>query len=93
MSSRKGISLSMNAIIIAALALIVLVVLVLIFTGQVGKTREGLNRTSSTYSGNTCEIPGTARQCRFPSQCQSRGGINYGTDFSDCVMNEVCCSE
>ena len=42
--SKKGQGLSLNAIIIAALALIVLVVLVAVFTGQIGKTKAGIEQ-------------------------------------------------
>jgi hypothetical protein len=44
MFSKKGQGLSLNAIIIAALALIVLVVLVAVFTGQIGKTKVGIEQ-------------------------------------------------
>ena len=44
MLSKKGQGLSLNAIIIAALALIVLVVLVAVFTGQIGKTKVGIEK-------------------------------------------------
>lgn len=88
---KKGISLSMNTIIIAALALIVLVVLLLIFTGQVGKTRTGLNQTTSQYSGEQCKIPGTGRTCRFEAKCEEINGVNYGQ--LDCSFGQICCSE
>lgn len=89
--SKKSMELSMNLIIIAAIALIVLIVLILILTGQMGKTRLALNKTSSTYSGEKCVVPGTSRQCRImASQCSDAGGIDYGK--LDCTVG-VCCSE
>ncbi len=42
--TNKGQGLSLNVIIIAALALIVLVVLVAIFTGQIGGFRTGVDK-------------------------------------------------
>ncbi len=48
MFSKKGQGLSLNAIIIAALALIVLVVLVAVFTGQIGKTKVGIEKAGQT---------------------------------------------
>ncbi|HIH10805.1 TPA: hypothetical protein HA241_01305 [Candidatus Woesearchaeota archaeon] len=47
MFSKKGQSLSLNVIIVAALALIVLVVLVVIFTGRIGGFDEGLTKESN----------------------------------------------
>jgi len=92
MRSKKGIELSMNVIIIAVMALIVLVVVLLIMTGQLGKTRISLNKTSATYSGEQCEIPGTSRTCRPITKCQETGGISYGK--LNCLGVEVtCCSE
>lgn len=91
MKSKKGMDMSINLVIVAALALIVLVVLILIFTGQIGKTRFALNKTSSTYSGDKCEVPGTGRTCKFGWQCDDAGGVNYGTP--GCDMGRVCCSE
>ncbi len=41
---KKGQGLSLNTIIIAALALIVLVVLVVVFTGRIGIFQEGVSR-------------------------------------------------
>ena len=95
MKSKKGMDMSINLIIVAALALIILIVLILIFTGQIGKTRFALNKTGSTYSGDKCEIPGTARTCRGSEAiCSDRGGISYGT--LDCTLIKgglTCCSE
>ena len=43
MSSKKAQSMSLNVIIVAALALIVLVVLVAIFTGRIGVFNKGVS--------------------------------------------------
>ena len=43
---KKGQSISLNVIIIAAIALIVLVVLVLIFTGRINVFEEGVSKES-----------------------------------------------
>ncbi|MBI3035512.1 hypothetical protein HYY71_04260 [Candidatus Woesearchaeota archaeon] len=48
--SRKSQSISINTIIIAAIALAVLVVLFLIFTGRFRIFSEGLETTASCYS-------------------------------------------
>ena len=48
MLNKKGQSLSLNVIIIAALALIVLVVLIMVFTGRIGLFQTGLDKESQT---------------------------------------------
>ena len=50
MVSKKGQSLSLNAIIIAALALIVLVVLAVLFIGKTTDTAEGVEKASGEAS-------------------------------------------
>jgi hypothetical protein len=91
MRSKKGMEMSMNVIITAVLVLIVLIVLILIFTGQLGKTRGVLNSTSSTYSGDKCNLPGMGRSCKYSWQCEDKGGIDYGK--LDCTAGMICCSE
>lgn len=46
--TKKGEGLTLNVIIIAALALIVMVVLIAIFTGRMGETSEGLQKQGNT---------------------------------------------
>lgn len=46
MDSKKGQGLSLNVIIIAALALIVLVVLIVVFTGRIGVFEKGVSKES-----------------------------------------------
>ncbi len=73
MLSRKGQGLSLNVIIIAALALIVLVVLVAIFTGQIGGFKTGVDKsgdvelTQMRISYGDCH-PTTARESEFSTQ-------------------------
>ena len=47
MKNKRGQGLSLNTIIIAAIALIVLVVLVMIFTGRMGGFTGGLQEATS----------------------------------------------
>jgi len=51
-SDKRGAELSLNVIIIAAIALIVLVILVLIFTGRIAVFRVGVEDCGS--KGGTC---------------------------------------
>ena len=53
---KKGQGLSMNVIVITAVALIVLVVLIAIFTGQMGDFSSGISdsRECQNLGGNDC---------------------------------------
>jgi hypothetical protein len=89
---KKGMELSLNTIIVAAVALIVLIVIVVIYTGQSGKFVRGLN---------DCKAKGgDENSCRdTASVCMGDGGIPSG----DCIFvnddgtmnknqqNRVCC--
>ena len=57
---KKAQSLSMNTIIIAALALLVLIIIALIFTGRIKLTREGIDACGN--NGGRC-MPKTADAC------------------------------
>ncbi len=69
---KKGQGLSLNVIIVAALALIVLVVLIAVFTGRIGLFTEGVSKEAGaelakmkiTYG--ECE-PTTAKESDFMS--------------------------
>lgn len=82
MNLKKGQSMSMNTIIIAALALIVLVVLIVIFTGRINifgsKSNEAANSISS--SEESCKLPGV-RWCTLQSECSSG---KWTRDIKDC---------
>ena len=52
MINKKGQGLSLNMIIVAAIALIVLVIIVMIFTGRIGIFRQGVE--DCTGKGGTC---------------------------------------
>jgi hypothetical protein len=89
---KKGMELSLNTIIIAAVALLVLIVIVVIYTGQTGKFVRGLNdcKAKGGEEGN-CRDTATV--------CMNDGGVPSG----DCVFarddgsidrsqqNRVCC--
>jgi len=44
MKSKKGDTLTLNVIVVAALALIVLVVLIMVFTGRIGIFEKGVSK-------------------------------------------------
>jgi len=82
---KKSQGLSVNVIIIAAIALIVLVVLIAVFTGRFGIFSKGLDSAT-----NICKLPGTGRDC-------CGGGTTAlpdppGGKWSDCNENQGCCS-
>lgn len=92
--NKKGVELSMNTIIIAAIALIVLIVLVLILTGQAGKLGFGLrdcaSRGGSEQAGKDL---GDAI-----NQCVDSGGVIIDNNFYykngdklDKKEKSVCC--
>jgi hypothetical protein len=71
---KRAQGISMNTIVIAAIALIVLIVLVLIFTGQINKYRRGLDECKTGLDGTDCEDSESA--------CLNSGGVPKG----DCVI-------
>jgi hypothetical protein len=79
--AKRGVELSMNVIIIAAIALIVLVVLVILVT------RGGLQITTGTNcqsSGGVCQAVGEGETCQGQYSMQSLGQ-------KDCKEGELCC--
>jgi len=81
---KKSQGLSVNTIIIAAIALIVLVVLIAIFTGRFGIFSKSLDEI-----GNICKLPGTNREC-----CSTGNTLPDppGGKWSDCGDLKHCCS-
>jgi hypothetical protein len=87
---KKAQGMSMKVIIVAVIALIVLVVLVLIFTGKLRFFGSQTTSTTSKFTGNTCEVPGTNNKCYLgQSTCESKGGYyDSTTAYNDCTG---CC--
>jgi len=92
MTDKKAVEISMNTIIIAAIALLVLIVLVLIFTGQTGKFTRGINDCAAKG--------GSEKNCEKTSAiCVSNGGIPSGSCIfydkdgkqKNSKKDEVCC--
>lgn len=84
--SRKAQGLSLNTVIIAALGLIVLIILVLVLTGRIRGTSEGIEKTQDIVDTSKCEIPGV-RKCVLMDQCEN------GELFSlpGCDAGTFCC--
>ena len=86
MKSKKGAEMSLNIIIVAAIALIVLVVLVMIFTGRMNIFGTGVQKATET----TCESQGgspriSTQGCDAESERQVYGA------FKGMESNQICC--
>ena len=87
---RKGQSISINTIIIAAIALAVLVVLFAIFTGRIGGFTKGVQETDTCSQKCTSLSmqPGTTLNSEG-TQCAS-GETKLGGTYSDSKYG-CCC--
>ncbi|MEM4259652.1 MAG: hypothetical protein QXG00_00290 [Candidatus Woesearchaeota archaeon] len=75
---KKGAELSMNVIIIAAIALIVLVILAVLVLRAGANVNQGTTKSCVANGG----------LCKTPEECtneQVRG------TFNDCDANKICC--
>lgn len=91
--NKKAQGLSLQTIVIAALALIILIVLTLIFTGKLGQSGSQIDKTAEPFQSDQCEIPGTPRTCRnniVGDSCEERGG--FVIEDAECPLGGVCCS-
>ena len=89
--NKKGQSISINTIIVAAIGLAVLVVLFLIFTGRLGSFTKGVGETASC--DNSCRALGLSYdQDDNKFDCDQRKGTFVGGAYSDVTIpNGVCC--
>ena len=94
--SKKSQSISINTIIIAAIALAVLVVLFVIFTGRMGIFTQGIKGTAPTclkacttagYTDGNSVLAGTNKECA-PDKFRISG------EFQDVdpTQNICCCT-
>ena len=88
--SKKGQSISINTIIIAAIALAVLVVLFVIFTGRIGIFSQGVSKTASCE--NSCTALAMKYQDEAKSGCQNEGGTVIEGTYSDASIG-CCCKK
>jgi len=73
--NKRGQSISINTIIVAAIALIVLVVLIAIFTGRLGIFSKGIAQTG------TCEsLGGKCQQSRCAASEEEVPALNCNRD-------------
>ena len=89
--SKKSQSISINTIIVAAIALAVLVVLFLIFTGRFKIFSEGVSSTASCE--NTCKALGKSKgESQNKDTCRDGGGNYIPGTYTDLNSKDyVCC--
>ena len=85
---KKSQSISINTIIVAAIALAVLVVLFMIFTGRFKIFSEGV-KGSDLSCNDGCKIAGYASGSSSSDSCNNRLVGSYRD--VDPQKNEVCC--
>ena len=89
----KGQSISINTIIVAAIALAVLVVLFAIFTGRLGGFTKGVQETD-TCAQKCSSLNLKPSFVDFDTECRSPGQIIAGTysDVQASGRKYCCCS-
>ncbi len=80
---KRGVELSMNVIIIAAIALIVLVVLVLLVTNAITGVKDG--------TGCSAKSAGRCISLNDGETCADVAGEGYSRIGSDCPDGQTCC--
>ena len=89
--SNKGQSISINTIIIAAIALAVLVVLFAIFTGRLGGFTKGVQETDTcAQKCSSLNLPNSADLAQYDCSQKTSGTFIAGK-FSDTPTNGCCC--
>jgi hypothetical protein len=98
--NKKAQGLSINVIIVAAIALVILVVLIAIFSGRIGLFGKGVEKTTtgnmcveSCFATDQTEAPGVKVSVVGNIQaggCQPNYHQVYGL-FQDLKEGEVCC--
>ncbi len=90
---KRGVSLSLNVIIIAVIVLIVLVVMVIIFSQRSSIFAKSTEETAEQFATSRCDIPGTGRYCSSNCLAGDRE-VNIGDDFTCADTSrgiERCC--
>ena len=88
--AKKGQSISINTIIIAALGLAVLVVLFVVFTGRFGKFGEGVKESSLTCDKG-CKAVGYNQGFYRGKGAEGVGETCIPGKYEDVPENQVCC--
>lgn len=90
MKFKRGQGLSMNVIIIAAIALLVLVILAVIFIGRMGTTAKNIDKCQGQCIVSTGDSP--------DSDCKEQFGTYYKGTRDPCldsnnknIDGQICC--
>jgi len=89
MKFKKGQGISLNVIIIAAIALIVLVVLIMIFTGRMNIFGTGIKVTTEQRCADQADGQGEVRLST--EGCDPENERQVLGAFTDVGNNEICC--
>jgi len=90
MKSKKGQSLPMNTIVIAAIVLLVLVVLIMIFSGSMGTWLEDLKNAKKTDCDEFANNKGVQAKWVIGNVCTGETHQVFGT-FTNQVVGQICC--
>lgn len=85
---KKG-DVSINVLIIAAMALIVLVILIAIFSGRIGKFGKEYDSTKEGATANVCGSNGG--YCEHVDENCRQGYNPSAGSWLDCTENQMCC--
>ncbi len=97
MVNKKGQSISINVIIVAAIALAVLVVLFAVFTGRIGLFSKGVKQTETTAYECVCTNPTVTPGRICTVQQSGRSSVSAdsskcGGQWTDCAAPLACYS-
>ncbi len=92
--NKKGSEMTLNVIIIAAIALIVLVVMLFIFSGKIKAFGQGTD--SCTAKGGSCTAEGYSASCIKAGSCACPSSMQntiylQGTDCEKTAT--ICCKQ
>lgn len=95
MKTKKAQGLSLNMIVIGAIALVVLVVVITIFISGARSTRPKDVKSCAEANGfsEASAVPNGVHFIISPTQCASIGGSPILGKFSDVTAPMVCCNK
>ncbi|MBN2881582.1 hypothetical protein JXM83_06055 [Candidatus Woesearchaeota archaeon] len=88
--SKKAQGMSLNMVVVAAIALIVLVVLTAIFASKIRTSTQEGEKSTNNILNQACETDNEYR-CSSNSGCVQKGGATKPGSFVDCGSTQYCC--
>ena len=89
--NNKGQGLSINTIILVALALVVLIALVAVLTGNLGRFTKTMADCEGTYGGDCVAPADLTADCPDASYNKEKKGLCFGTDGTTVDTSMTCC--